>query len=747
LILKQTVEFAKDNGHEYVTPEHLLYVISTEEIFIKCFSECGGNINKLREDIMAYLYDEMDVINSKKFEPRLSVGFKKILVGAKNKAISCEKYDVKITHIISCILELKESFAKYFIDKQGIKTVDLIYELCQYDSEYNNNEVDKDKTQFEEENNTQKDVDDMSSSKAKRQNKWKKYTVCLNDIVDEVNPLIGREKEVERTIQILCRKDKNNPLHIGEAGVGKTAITYGIAKLINDGNVPECLLDSKIYMVDLGGMIAGTQYRGEFEKRFKQVMQGLSAQDNPIVYFDEIHNIVGAGAVNGGSFDVSNMLKPYLADGKIRFIGATTYEEYKKYFSKSKSLLRRFQNVDIKEPTESEAVQILKGLKRRYEKFHDVVYKKGVIEHAVSVSARYINERFLPDKAIDLLDEAGAYKKIHMSDTKKQYVDKKLIDDVLSRVCNIPKKQLEKNEAKTIKSLEKRLSNRIFGQEEAISQVVNTVKFSKAGLLDEDKPLASFLFVGPTGVGKTQVCKTLAKELGIELIRFDMSEYSEKHSVAKLVGSPAGYVGYEEGGLLTEEVRKHPHAVLLLDEMEKAHSDVYNVLLQVMDYATLTDNQGRVADFRNIILIMTSNAGADKVGKELVGFGNRSVTSDAIMDTVKKTFMPEFRNRLNKIVVFNNIDEKSAYNIINIKIKELADKMANKNIDFSVTSSVIDYIFKNGISKEYGARQIDRIISNDIKPILVDHILFGKLKKGGVCKVDCNDNKLMVVCE
>ena len=405
--------------------------------------------------------------------------------------------------------------------------------------------------------------------------------------------MIGREEELERTMQILCRKEKNNPLHIGEPGVGKTAITYGLARMIQQDHVPEPLKGAKIFSLDLGSLLAGTQFRGDFEKRFKRVMDSISYEEKPIVYIDEIHNIVGAGAVGSGTFDISNMLKPYLTAGHVRFIGATTYEEYKKQFEKSKSLVRRFQNIDIKEPDIEDATRILTGLRKNYEKFHGVTYGKGVLEYAVKMSAKYINERYLPDKAIDLIDEAGAYRRLHPLEQKTQSVSKELIDEILSKTCQIPKQVVEHDEIESLATLEKRLLCRVYGQNEAISQVVNAVKFSRAGLLEEGKPLASLLFVGPTGVGKTEIAKSLAQELGVKLVRFDMSEYEEKHAVAKLIGAPAGYVGYEEGGLLTEQIRKNPHAVLLLDEIEKAHPDIYNILLQVMDYATLTDNQGR----------------------------------------------------------------------------------------------------------------------------------------------------------
>ena len=472
-------------------------------------------------------------------------------------------------------------------------------------------------------------------------------------------------------------------------------------------------------------------------------MDGVTSFENPIIYIDEIHNIVGAGAING-SFDASNMLKPYLTTGEIRFIGATTYDEFNKHFSRNKSLLRRFQNIDVNEPSIEDTVEILNGLKSYYEEYHNVKYSKGTIEHAVNLSSKYINDRCLPDKAIDLIDEAGAYRVMHPLDKKIQTVDKKLIEEVLSKICNIPKQTVESDEIKKLAILDKKLKGQIFGQDEAIEQVVNAIKLSRAGLNDDNKPVASMLFVGPTGVGKTEIAKTLSSILGIELIRFDMSEYMEKHTVAKLIGAPAGYVGYEEGGLLTDAVKKNPHCVLLLDEIEKAHNDVFNIMLQVMDYATLTDSKGRKTDFRNVILIMTSNAGASSVGKKLIGFGERSVSRDGITDEVKKVFTPEFRNRLSKIVVFNSINEDMALKIIDKQFKILEDKLRDKGIKLVPSKACINHIKEKGISEEYGAREIVRVIDNEIKSLLVDEILFGKLKKGGQCKVDFIDGKIVI---
>ena len=746
-ILSNTIEFAAGRQHEYVTPEHFLYVLTGQDLFVRAFVACGGDIERLQKDLDTYFLDNIE--KKEDLKPQVTQGLELILTDAYRQAVSSGKQAIELQHLIHCLLELQESYAVFFIASQGIDLTDLLCEICQYGEEFpgRNKEPESSAGNPKQGGTTEDHVGKEYQSPEQEKptaGVWKQYVEPLNDLVEHVNPLIGRETELERTIQILCRKEKNNPLHIGESGVGKTAITYGLARLLKENKVPNVLKGAKIYAVDLGGMLSGTQFRGDFEKRFKNVMEGISREEKPIVYFDEIHNIVGAGAVNGGSFDISNMLKPYLSEGSIRFIGATTYEEYKKYFAKNKSLVRRFQNVDINEPNEEETVKILAGLKKHYEKFHGVKYGKGVLAYAVAQSAKYINERYLPDKAIDLMDEAGAYRQLHPLDQKTQTVGKGLIDDIVSKICSIPKQTVENDEVKKLAGLDSRLLNHVFGQEEAVSQVVNAIRFSRAGLLEEGKPLASLLFVGPTGVGKTEIARSLAKEMGMKLLRFDMSEYSEKHALVKLIGSPAGYIGYEEGGLLTESVRKNPHAVLLLDEIEKAHNDIYNLLLQVMDYATLTDNQGRKADFRNVILIMTSNAGASRLGKAQIGFGTDRINQEAVMDEVNRIFQPEFRNRLSRIVIFSFIDQNMAHQIARKKLGELGDSLAKRKVILSFTDEVVNYIKEKGISREYGAREIDRVINNEVKPLLVDRLLFGRLKKGGRCLLDYKDKTLIV---
>lgn len=756
-IINAVFTLAKSAHFPFVTPELTLYVICKNKVFASAFENCNGKVKKLEKDLRSYLDEYMEPESEESEDiPGLSQGMVDVLAYAWEAAQNSGKPMTELPHIIHAIYGLEESYAVYYMRIQGVEHAQLLQEMTiAYEEILYEGGADK-KSINRKRKNQQKsaaseagaewsnDEEDEAADSDVQSAFWQQYATCLNDELEGVNPLIGREQELERTMQLLCRKEKNNPLHIGEPGVGKTAIAYGLARLLNENRVPGPLMGAKIFSLDLGSLLAGTQYRGDFEKRFKRVMDSISCEEKPIIYIDEIHNIIGAGAVNGGTFDISNMLKPYLAAGHIRFIGATTYEEYKKHFEKSKSMVRRFQNIDIKEPSIQDAVQILEGLKKTYEKFHNISYAKGVLEYAVEMSSKYVNERYLPDKAIDLIDEAGAYRRMHPLNQKRQSVGKELIDEILSKTCHIPKQTVERDETKALATLEERLQSRVYGQNEAIAQVVNAVKFSRAGLLEEGKPLASLLFVGPTGVGKTEIARSLAEELGIGLIRFDMSEYEEKHTVAKLIGAPAGYVGYEEGGLLTEEIRKNPHAVLLLDEIEKAHPDIYNILLQVMDYATLTDNQGRKADFRNVIIIMTSNAGASRIGKHGIGFGGQDMKADVIMEEVKRIFQPEFRNRLNRIVVFHSMDEEMAEQIVEKKLGELKKMLLQKNVEMSADVKSKKLVKKKGISAEFGAREIERVIQSEIKPLLVDEILFGALKKGGKCCLSAVDDRFQI---
>jgi ATP-dependent Clp protease ATP-binding subunit ClpA len=737
-------ELAKERKDEYVTLEHLLYVILQEnEDIVDIFRRLGANIATLKKRLIQYLDENMEKGTEEVLD---SVTFDECFIMAEQIALGSDKKIVGLEHIMAAIFSMDQSYAVYYLLEQGLNMADFLYLYCHGDLKSFGFKL-KESSSMEENHDTKTgesaDTNLDSKSESKNAAFLKKYTININEYVKNENydALIGREEELSRTIQILCRKSKNNPIHIGEPGVGKTAVTYGLAERINAGNVPKKLKNSTIYSIDIGSILAGTKYRGDFEERMKGLLDILKNMQNAIVYIDEIHTIVGAGSLGEGALDASNLLKPYLTEGNIRFIGATTFEEYKKHFEKDKALARRFGKVEIKETTVDQTVEILERLKLSYEKFHQVKYTKEALLSAVNLTSKYMNERYLPDKAIDIIDEAGAY--ISTKDMRNKTVDESVIEEIVAKSCGIPKQTVKTDELTVLKNIDKKLKKNIFGQEEAINEVVRCIKLSRAGLNDENKPVASMLFVGPTGVGKTEIAKSLANILGIELVRFDMSEYAEKHAASKLIGAPPGYVGYEEGGLLTDAIRKKPHSVLLLDEIEKAHEDIQNVLLQIMDYASLTDNQGRKADFRNVILIMTSNAGARNIGKSTLGFNAKEIKTEAIFDEVKKIFTPEFRNRLDKVIAFNHVNEDMALLIVKKELNEFKVKLKDKMVEIKYTKKLIEYIAKTGVSKEYGAREIKRIINEEIKPLLVEELLFGKLKNGGSLSVDITDDKNM----
>ena len=712
--------------HEFVTPEHLLSAFMEQTPFVNALGEFCFDIHSFSLSIENYLRTEMESVPQEmEYELEISAQLNELLQHAYLMTDYSGAEELDVPHLVQGMLQLEDSLACYLLkDAVSHEIPDFISSLI---SDYEDAEPDGAAT----------------SSIQEQSEPWRNYVTCLNDILENHNPLIGREAELERTVQVLCRKEKNNPLHIGEPGVGKTALAYGLAARIEADNVPERLAGCRIYELDLGSLLAGTQYRGDFEKRLKTIMEGVRNEGRAIIYIDEIHNLIGAGRTGDGSMDASNLLKPYLETGDIRFIGSTTYEEFNRYFAGNKGMVRRFQQIDILEPSIEETVHIIEGLKEKYETFHGVVYENGVIPYAVSASARFINDRFLPDKAIDLIDEAGAYRVMHpIKRKKKQTVDKALITDVLARICKVDTLALKEEDTASLETLHPRISAKIYGQDEAVRQVVEAVQMSKAGLMDENKPLASLLFVGPTGVGKTEVAKVLATELGIALQRFDMSEYTEKHTVAKLIGSPAGYIGYEDGGLLTDAIRKTPNCVLLLDEIEKAHPDVFNILLQVMDYAILTDNKGRKADCRHVILIMTSNAGAQFARQASVGFNSRISSGEAMLKQVKKTFKPEFINRLSATVVFHDMDRQMATRILDKKLGELRSKLAARQVEMELSPEAHSWLLEQGFTQEYGAREIDRIIASRLKPLFMREILFGSLKTGGKVRIEIEENEL-----
>lgn len=728
-VVQIAVNTARKLNHEYITPEHLLYALLQQDKFMNTLNDCHADGEKIKREVTEWLNKQETVLSDFSI-PMPSIQFTEVMKDAMRIGIKEQKQLLTVCEYTQAILTLQDSEAAYLLGTAIEGREEMFMESLQ--SHY--------PVETEE-------VDDFADVFHKDTEEWKTLVSNISKEARTHTPIIGREKELDRTIQILCRMEKNNPMHIGDPGVGKTAIVYGLAKLINTNCVPPRLRGRKIYGVNIGNLLAGAQYRGEFEKRIKLVLDG-AMEENAILYLDEIHNIVGAGRSSEGGPDASNILKPYLESGKLSFIGATTHDEYNKKIAKDNAIVRRFQPVDIQEPSIDEAIKIIYGLQPTFQRFHKVIYKKEALEYAVKASAKYITDRKLPDKAIDLIDEAGAYMEVHPTENRSRiYVTRKNIESVLQKVCKIQAEALIEDNNKSIATLKENILNSVYGQNKAVDEVTNAVMMAKAGLTDENKPMASLLFVGPTGVGKTEVARVLAKELGVELVRFDMSEYIEKHSVAKLIGSPAGYVGYEDGGLLTAAIKKSPNCVLLLDEIEKAHSDIYNILLQVMDYAKLTDNRGQKADFRNVILIMTSNAGAQYASQASIGFGGGVSRGEAMMKQVKKTFKPEFINRLSDIVVFNDMDENMAAMILEKKLKELYAMLIAKNIVAQTSEEAFNALLKLGFTKEYGAREMERVISKEIKPLFMKEILFGTLSKGGTTTICYNDNKFYLKSE
>lgn len=758
--MKYASQKALVENSDFITPEHLLYGMMTlpqmQDLMWSCNEafDLDDFLDELDEHIEESTKDDSQGAKPNDIcEP--SFQLQQVFTDAVRQAIMAERKAIDMPMAINAILCLENSWAAYLLRKHAnvedfeIMTATEIHfherstGVEEDDDQYSNGEGDNPFGLFDDDDEDLLfgDEDDFSSPSHKN-DKWKKYVTCINEHLAEKNPLIGRERELDRTIQVLCRKDKNNPLHIGEPGVGKTALVYGVARRIEEGKVPDRLKGCNIYQLDMGTLLAGTRFRGDMEQRLKQIMEGVTSEAHCIIYLDEIHNIVGAGKGAEGGSDVSDLLKPYLDDDRIRVIGATTYTEYNKNFTRSVGMIRRFQTIDVEEPSIDEAIHILKSLKPIYEKYHHVKYDDAAIEYAVTSSAKFITDRFLPDKAIDIIDEAGA--QAEMEGKKYKKIGKKQIAEVLAKVAKIDALAIKQDDNKNLASLESRMKDVIYGQDRAIQTVVEAVQLSKAGLTDENKPLASLLFVGPTGVGKTEVAKMLAQELGVKLVRFDMSEYVEKHTVAKLIGAPAGYVGYDDGGLLTDAVRKSPDCVLLLDEIEKAHSDIFNILLQVMDYGVLTDSKGRKAHFKNVILIMTSNAGAQYASQASMGFASTATAGSAMLKQVKHTFKPEFINRLNEIVVFNDMDEQMAKLILGKKLRELNAKLAAKSVSITLTDEAHQHLLKSGYSKEYGAREMDRVIQQQLKTMLMREILFGKLKKGGEATVDLQNGILTI---
>lgn len=725
--LHKAQKFAISSRHEFLTPDHLLWAIAEQEPFKRA---CVGY--EIQEELVQHINQyEQQVPEDIEYDgPSPSVQFVRLINLSQNVVESSSASEMDIPHIVQGMMLMNGSFPAALFER--ISEGNEVEFMTKLVTEYEAGAMPKSPAS----NST-------GGTRPTPKGDWMQFVTCLNDQVDYSKPLIGRKQELARTIQILSRKEKNNPLHVGEPGVGKTAIAYGLAAMIEKNEVPECLAGCKIFSLDLGSLIAGTQYRGDFEKRLKAVLDGAVASSPSILYIDEIHNIIGAGKIDKGSLDAGNILKPYLEGGELRFMGATTYEEYNQNFIRDKAFSRRFEQVPIPEPSIDECVEILNGIKKKFEDYHHVIYTDEAIRFAASGADKYITGRYLPDKAVDLLDESGAWRKLNPNDDAIQTVDKKLISEVLAHICKVDILAEDEDDLEKVANIEDRIKEQLFGQDTAVSEVTEAVQMASTGLIEDNKPMASLLFVGPTGVGKTELARVLASELGVPLVRFDMSEYAEKHTVAKLIGSPAGYVGYEDGGLLTDAIRKTPHCVLLLDELEKAHQDIYNILLQVMDYAVLTDNKGQKADFRHVVLIMTTNAGA-QFARQTIGFTQTYTAGEAMLKNVKKTFKPEFLNRLSAINIFNDMNREMAEKVLNKKLKFLRDKLTSKKIGLNLDHEAVELLLNKGFSPEYGGREIDRVISTELKPLLMKAILHKELVSGSAANVCVENGKLIL---
>ncbi len=728
---------AREKRHEFMTVEHLLLALLDNPSAEHVLQACSVNLEQLRDDLLNFLDKTTPVLSEEdERETQPTLGFQRVLQRAIFQIQSSGKKEVHGDNVLVAIFNEQESQAVYLLSKQDISRLDIV----SFISHGINKEEEGDVAHQGEE---QVDAQGHSRQAKPTQSPLELYTINLNERAKEgkIDPLIGRTEEVNRTIQILCRRKKNNPLFVGEAGVGKTALAEGLAKKIVDEEVPEILADNIIYSLDLGALLAGTKYRGDFEKRLKGVLNQLKKEPHSILFIDEIHTIIGAGAASGGAMDASNLIKPALSTSDLRCIGSTTYQEYRGIFEKDHALARRFQKIDVSEPSAEETYQILEGLRSRFEDYHKIKYTNQALRSAAELSERYINERHLPDKAIDVIDEAGANQQLNDPDKRKTIIDVNEIEAIIAAIARIPTKTISSTDKNSLKKLARNLKLVIHGQDKAIETLDDAIKMTRAGIGREDKPIGSFLFAGPTGVGKTEVSTQLAKLMGIELIRFDMSEYMERHTVSRLIGAPPGYVGYDQGGLLTEAINKHPHAVLLLDEIEKAHPDVFNLLLQVMDHGTLTDNNGRKADFRNVILVMTTNIGAEAMSRSSIGFTLQDHASDG-MEAVKKGFTPEFRNRLDAVVQFDSLSSKVMEQVVDKFIFELETQLAEKKVELYVEPDARKWLAKNGYDKKMGARPMTRLIQESIKKPLAEALLFGELENGGTVIVSEKDEKL-----
>lgn len=726
------VREAKKRRHEYVCLEHVLFAILHDTSGIDIVENCGGDIDTIKKNLEEYFNTRLEIMpEGKDYVLQQTVGFQRVIQRAVSHARSAEKTEINVGDVLAAMFQEQDSHAVYYLMNEGVTRLGVLQHISH---EISSGEEHREKPE---------QPDQQGEDAMKKVNPLKAFTVELVAKAEkgELDPLIGRDPEVERAIHVLCRRRKNNPVFVGDPGVGKTAIAEGIAQRINDKTAPSILHDAKIFALDMGSVLAGTKFRGDFEQRLKKLISALQKVPKAILFIDEIHTIVGAGATSSGSLDASNILKPALTSGSIRCIGSTTYEEFKTHFEKDRALARRFEKIEILEPSIPEAVEILKGLKWCYEDHHHVTYSDGALDAAVNLSAKYINDRFLPDKAIDVIDEVGAY--IMLSTKKKKIVDIEDVERVVAKMAKVPVRSVVGSDRIKLSGLEGRLKKVVFGQDTAIKAMCTAIKRSRAGLGPSERPVGSFLFTGPTGVGKTEVAKQLSTQLGIHFVRFDMSEYMEKHSVARLIGAPPGYVGFEQGGLLTDEIRKHPHSVLLLDEIEKAHQDIFNILLQVMDHAALTDNNGKKADFRNVILIMTSNVGSREMASKSIGFGDTAKNmKEKGKGAIKSLFSPEFLNRLDDIITFNSLNPEIMGLVVDKFMDELRLQLADKKVHLRLLAKAREHLAKKGYDEAYGARPLGRLIQTEIKDVLSDQLLFGELENGGKVTIGLKDENL-----
>ncbi len=747
--ISQMFKDARERRHEFVTVEHLLLILTENPSAADAMRGSGVDIPLLQYELEAFIEENTPILpEGDKREIQPTLGFQRVIQRAVYSAQAASQGEVNGDAVLVAIYGEQDSHAVYFLNRQSVKRLDVVNYIA-HGIRKNVNDSDDFLIDFDEENEDQDQAEDQAiDSNESSKKPLDQYAVNLNEeaALGNIDPLIGRDSEIERTVQVLCRRRKNNPLLVGEAGVGKTAIAEGLAKRIVDAEVPEILMDAVIYSLDLGALLAGTKYRGDFEKRLKAVINQIKTEPHAILFIDEIHTIIGAGATSGGTMDASNLIKPVLASGALKCIGSTTFQEYSSTFEKDRALARRFQKIDINEPTVEETFKILQGLKSRFEEHHSVKYTKTALKSAAELAARYINDRFLPDKAIDVIDEAGANRRLQPASSRKKTINVKDIEVIVAKIARIPPKTVSNSDVEILQKLDRNLKLVVFGQDKAIDQLSTAIKMARSGLRDDDKPIGSFLFAGPTGVGKTEVCKQLSSHLGIELLRFDMSEYMERHTVSRLIGAPPGYIGFDEGGLLTDAVNKHPHAVLLLDEIEKAHPDVFNLLLQVMDHGTLTDSNGRKVDFRNVILVMTSNAGAEELSRNSIGFNKQDHSTDG-MEAVKKLFTPEFRNRLDAIIQFKALDTKVITSVVDKFLIKLEAKLEAKKITLNVDNKARLWLAEKGHDPLMGARPMQRVIQEHIKKPLSNEILFGKLTNGGTVKITEKGGKLVLSYE